>query len=270
MPRPFKSQISRREPILDERTAIEAVVPPDVHRGFKNPPKSFNAFDSPYALGFQASGIQLIDRSEWPERTEEMERKKTRISDIVIAAGYRIKNQARTNYCHMNGSVSAVEACNILQGGKYVELSPASAAAPMTGFRNIGGWAAPDLKYLAEHGCCPVELWPQAAIDRRYYTPENREIAKRFRPRTYVPLKTFDELYSCLLQRIPCTHGSMRWGHLVAAFDPVVQSRGRYGVRIANSWNVTWGDKGWGVLTEDFGFDECVAVFDSRPVFWEG
>lgn len=270
MPRPFVSRLSRRTPILDDRTRIDSVVPPDVHRGYKNPPRGYSAFDSPHAIGFEAAGIQLFDRSEWAERTEELVRTKTLISDLAKAGGYGIKSQSRTNYCHFFGCVSAMEARRILQGERHVELSPASGAAPMTGFRNVGGWASQDLRWISENGVTPVTLWPQAAINRRYYTEEAKAVARRFRIRTYVPLRTFDELYSCLLQRIPCTHASMRWRHLVAAFDPVVRSRRAFGVGIANSWDVTWGDRGYGVLDESFGFSELCAVLDVHPVFWEG
>lgn len=266
----FVSAISRRTPIIDGRTAVESLIPPEYRQGLRAVPRGYSALNSPYTIGFEASGIQRIDRSEWPDRTEEIERKGVRISDIVKRAGYQIKNQQRTNYCWMFGSVSMLEARNILQGGKHVELSPASAAAPMTNFRNVGGWGSKALPYLAEHGACPARLWPSAAIDKRYYTGANREAAMRFRPGTFVALRTFDELYSCLIQRIPCIHSSMRWRHLVAAFDPVMRSRRSFGVGIPNSWDTTWGDDGWGVLMEDFGFDECIALYDSRPVFYEG
>lgn len=196
--------------------------------------------------------MTLIPRSEWDDRIAEMERTKSRLSDLVLQAGIPSLDQNGTNYCWGNGVVTAMETLRCLAGLPYVKLSSASACAPIKNFRNNGGWGGDALEWAMEKGMCTAETWPANAIDRRYYTDAAKEEAKRFRvtEATDVEQYDFDALMTMLFNRVPCPLGLDWWGHLICAMDPVKISSGQYGVRIRNSWGDDYGDQGFAVLSE--------------------
>ena len=51
---------------------------------------------------------------------------------------------------------------------------------------------------------------------------------------------SFDEVITCLLERIPVAAGLDWWGHLVCFLDPVVLPDGSVGVLFQNSWGEDW------------------------------
>lgn len=189
-------------------------------------------------FGSAYSGVN-IPRVEWDERIEELERKKMRLSDLVRAKGRVSRNQSRTNYCWAFGAVAAVEAKSLVQGFPYVSLSPASVAAPIKGYRNVGGWSTQAIQYIAENGIVPTELWPDTAIDRKYDNPASREARKHHVVEEWWELgrRNFDQLASCLLSLQPVAVGFNWWGHAVCALDLLKTGDRRYGIRIANSHN---------------------------------
>src|SRR5690606_28723280 len=79
--------------------------------------------------------MQLIPRDEWRERIEEMDRTKTRLSDMVRALQIPVKHQAQTKYCWIFSAVTALEVSRAVQGEPFVSLSPASAGALIKGYR---------------------------------------------------------------------------------------------------------------------------------------
>lgn len=208
-----------------------------------------------YAYGDAATAFPrelLIPRSEWQARIQEMEERKTRLSDLVEQAGLPCKDQNGTYYCWINAPVHCLEVMRVVQNQRMVILSPASAGGPIKNFRNNGGWGKEGLEYLVEHGCCPVDVWPANAIDRRYNTAENRRIALDYRAVEWWELRprNLDELMSCLLRRIPVAVGLNWWRHEVTAYDPV-WINGQPGARERNSWGMNWpsaGARGYFVL----------------------
>ena len=203
-----------------------------------------------YAYGDVAAPFPrelLIPRSEWQARIQEMEERRTRVSDQVEQAGLPCKNQANTNYCWINSPVHCIEIKRVLQNQEMVILSPASAGGPITGYRNVGGWGRTGLEYLVQYGCVPVDRWPANAIDRRYNTAENRQLAMKYRVVEWFEIRprNIDEMMSCLLRRIPISVGLNWWRHQVTYYDPVWVS-GQPGIRHRNSWGMSWPQAGAG------------------------
>lgn len=192
----------------------------------------------------------LIPRSEWQARIEEMEQQKSRLSDLIIAAKLPPKDQNGTNYCWINSPTHALEVVRLVQNEPMVILSPASAGAQIKGFRNVGGWGREALEWIAEHGLVPVDKWPPNAIDRRYATEENKQLALKYRAqRWWVLDNSLDQHISCLLHRIPVCVGLAYWSHEVLDCDPVWVN-GAIGVRFRNSWTADWptpGAGGWSI-----------------------
>lgn len=170
--------------------------------------------------------------------------------------------------CWANGPTHALEICRLIQGQKLVRLSPASVAAPLTGFRNVGGWGAKALDYIVKHGVCPVSLWPPNAISRKYDTEASRAERQKYRVTHWYDVVTtqnmsarerFERLATMLLLGYPCSVAYNWWGHLVCAVDLVLLNDGKFGVFCHNS-GAGRDAQGFTVLSESRGApDECLA-----------
>lgn len=206
--------------------------------------------------------FELIPRSEWPDRIADMERSKSRLTDLADFAGLTVLNQNGTNYCWANSVVHCIEIGRIIQGEQFIRLSPASVAAPITGYRNVGGWPNKALEYIAKNGVVPESDWPCNAIDRKYDTEATRQKRALFQADDWydVPPRNFDALMTCLLLRMPCAIALNWWGHAITAMSPHY-ANGKFGVIIDNSWGPQWSDHGRSVLSEAKATpDECLAV----------
>lgn len=190
----------------------------------------------------------IIPKSEWQARIREMEETKTRLSDLMTQAGLPCKDQERTNYCWINAPTHCVEIVRALQNQPKIILSPASAGGPIKGFWNVGGWGKEGLEYIGDHGLVPVDKWPANAIERKYWTENNKRIALDYRDTEWWEISTIEEYISCLLRRIPVAIGLAWWSHEVTAYDPMWVD-GDIAVKFRNSWGMGWGDEGgYGIL----------------------
>lgn len=191
----------------------------------------------------------LIPVSEWRARIEEMKERKSMLSDFIKASGVKVKNQGSSNFCWANAPCTALEIVRAQQGQKYVELSPASVACKINGFKNEGGWGKWALEYLIQHGAVPASMWPSNAIDRRFDTTANESVAKKYRGVEWneLPVRDLGWLGSMLLRRIPVAVGFNFWGHEVTAVD-IDWLDGEFVLRILNSWGRDWGDGGFAIL----------------------
>lgn len=195
--------------------------------------------------------LEIIPRSEWSERIKEGNAKKLFPLHHFRRAKVPILDQARTNYCWMNAVVGCVMSARARNGFPTVALSSASAAAPGKRYRNQGGWTGEAIKYIQKYGLAPDEMWPNAAIDQRYFQSTREEAAKyavadwwELRP------KNFDQVMTCLLNGYEVCVGLMWWGHAVYYSAPVEIARNAFGVVDVNSWGAGWENGGMSVLAE--------------------
>lgn len=250
------------ELIISDRNYLQHVNPPSgFSRGLQARDRSRHPFGS---MGFAAPfDLPLIPRSEWPDRIADMERTKSRLSDLVLQAGIISKDQRSTNFCWFNAVTTAVETIRCVMGQPYVPLSSASGACIVKNFRNEGGWGGEALEQVVSAGICSEEKWPNAAIDRKYYTEEAKAEALLYRCLEWYDLKerAFDQLTTCNLNRLPVPIGLNWWSHEVCAMDAVNLTTNKkssqfyglgtvFGNRPRNSWSDTYGEKGFFVLTE--------------------
>ena len=253
----FVSDISNTFVINDsnaERVADGSMARGYIERDWSSEPFGASGFAVPL-------NVPLIHRDEWRPRIQAIEESGSLLSDMALRGGVKTKFQASTNYCWANGPTLALQICRVKQGAKDVELSPASIAAPITGYRNVGGWGTKALSKIVADGASPVSFWPPNAIDQRYDNAQSRAARAAYKITEWADVepRNFDALMTCLLMGAPCPVAYMWWGHLVCAVDPVALPNGEFGVRIWNSWGPTWGDKGFAVLTEKKATpDECV------------
>lgn len=204
----------------------------------------------PYAKPFPRE--LYVPRDEWRDRAEHIERSGSRLSDLCIAKGLTVLNQARTNYCWGNGVIRNMEILQVKENRKIVRLSPASVCAPIKRYRNVGGWGQEALDYILKNGVAPVDLWPANAIDERYDNAESRAARAAFTVFEWIDLPPgdFDALYSLLLRGIPVPIGLDWWRHLVCAVDPLWVD-GRPAVGVDNSHGEQSGNKGRLILSQE-------------------
>jgi len=235
------------ELIIDDATHDEILLPPEgFSRGLDLSLRGFGDYEyGDAAVPFPAE--LLIPESEWQARIQEMEERKTRLSDIINLAGLPCKDQNGTSYCWINAPTHATEIVRVKQNQKMVILSPASAGAQIKNYRNRGGWGKEGLEFIIEKGLVPVDKWPANGIDRKYATEENLKLALDYRVVEWWELRprNLNELMSCLLRRIPIAVGYNWWLHEVTLVDPVWLD-GRAAGRIRNSWSMNWPTPGAG------------------------
>lgn len=255
----YVSQLPSGILVLDDDTAATTTVNgQEMGRGYEQRDWEADPFGS-FAAPF---GLPLIDPSEYADRIEEMERTKTRLSDLIKAAGMKTKNQQSTSFCWIFAATSAVQAIRIVQGEPHVELSPASVGCLVTGFRNQGGWSTQGIKRGASDGWVPSSLWPDTAISRQYDTQATKDAREGNKVQEWWELRPRNdqELMTCLLSRIPVAIGQSYWSHAVLALDPLIFSDGSTGHLDLNSWGSSYGDQGFFVQKGSKRFaDDAVA-----------
>jgi len=234
--------------IINDETSNDILHPSDMGKGLRlslRGPEGYGSSAMPFPSKW------LIPRSEWQARIQEQKERGTRLYDLIKRKKLSSLYQDRTNYCWMNAVIGAVEVKRLAQNQRIVRLSPASAAAQIKRFQNVGGWGLEAIEWLAKYGCNEIADWPANAIDRRYATAANKEKALAYRVQNWVALepRNLDQLVSLLLKPDPdpVPVGYLWWGHQVYATH-CDWIDGDVGIGIRNSWSDSWGDQGFAVL----------------------
>lgn len=195
--------------------------------------------------------LPLIPRSEWADRIEEMEKTKTRLSDIAYQVDLKCCDQDSTSNCWANAPVYCLMLLRAVQGLPTVYLSPAFIATTLS--RYGGGMGIDAVEVLAEKGAPPVDIYG-ANANRKSITAEVTEAASHFKLTEWwdIPDRNDDAVMTCLLNRIPVTVGLNYWSHEVSYIDPVKTGNG-FGYRFRNSWGMDYGTDGYNILAHGKG-----------------
>lgn len=204
--------------------------------------------------GLTAYTGPLIPRHEWRARIEEREAKKQTLRDNARVAKKRIKKQWPTNYCWMQCVANAMEMMAILSGFGYIPLSAASAAARIKGFRNVGGWPVEACSWVSQNGINTEAEWPANAINKRYDTPENRELARKRRLAEWWDCqpKSFDVAMTMALRGYPSPSVYMRIRHAMLGCDPKYLGGDVFGIEYEDSNGKELHDNGYVTFTEPY------------------
>ncbi len=215
--------------------------------------KGWQNLDAPHAFRGQRPVERTIPRSEWHDRIKAGQG--TFLSDLLKQQRINAKDQNGLGYCWVYGSTRAVEVRRAVQGLPLLDLSPESVGGPCTHWRDEGGYASEAFNQFQNHGACESSFMdaPHSLHPSRW-KPGWQDNARLHEAIDWYDIETnFDEVITCLLERIPVAAGLDWWGHLVCFLDPVVLPDGSVGVLFQNSWGVDWptrGANGLACLTE--------------------
>jgi len=245
----FTSKLFKNEIIINDDPSTWKYAEPQNNEG--RGLKLQNRGSKDYEYGDLASPFPnelLIPRSDWRGMIEEQEKQKSRISDMIHYYKLPYKDQASTNYCWINAPIHCLEIVRLQQSPNIVILSPASVGAKIKNYRNVGGWGKEGLEGIIKWGAVPVDRWPANAIDRKYDTESNREVALNYRVVEWVECipRNIDQMVSLLLRRKPGASGLNWWRHEVT-YTELVWLDGAPAVRARNSWK-GYGDNGFFIL----------------------
>ena len=235
------------ERIIDDNSPFNLTEPKGISKGY----------EGMYQGGYGAAPLDpfpdefLIDSNEWEDRANEKEKTQSRLSDIITYSQMPPKNQQKTNYCWIFGVTGAFQTVRAVMNEPQIELSPASAGGPITGYKNVGGWGLPALQFVSDKGLVPSSIWNDTAYNaKNLYTEANKKIALDFRCPEWWKLESdsLEQAASCVLQNIPVPAGYDWWGHLIYLVD-LVFIGGVPCFRIRNSWgDIPEFPNGFGIL----------------------
>lgn len=230
---------------IDDSTRQLPVNPLDcagyVQRDFSREPQGIHGFAAPFAM-------ELIPRSEWADRIRDMERNKTRLSDIMADAAIPSESQGYVNDCWAACVVDAIIVLRAVAGKPHIPLSPASVAGPATKYRNwsgrpagVGGWTSQALKYVVEHGIATAETWPANDLNPKWDNADSQASRSHHGVTEWWDGSSdsdvaFAQMMTCVFNRLPVPGGYPWMSHAVDAIDPIMDARGTtFGVRVRNT-----------------------------------
>lgn len=172
----------------------------------------------------------------------------------IESKGWKVKNQEQTNFCWAHAPTECLEIARIMAGMPHIPLSAPSVACRVNGFKNQGGWGSQAAVALTTIGATPEALWPggYAGFSRKWDGPKSDEASKLITASEYWDLPQNDvlALATCVQDEGPVYVGLDWWGHEVLVVWVRADSRGNLWFPFVNSWDDSWGDGGWGELSE--------------------
>ena len=151
----------------------------------------------------------------------------------------KILYQNGVGSCATESTTQGVMVSRAFAGLPFVLLNPLFIYFHTSGGRDNGSSIDDNLEFVKEFGIAPESVWPRSKGWRTKPSPEAYAAAKAFRIEEYWDVASIAEMVSTLLLPEPVVFGADR--HSVLA----VAHKGSY-PEVANSYDVDWGDQGFG------------------------
>ncbi|OGT54383.1 MAG: hypothetical protein A3E01_03045 [Gammaproteobacteria bacterium RIFCSPHIGHO2_12_FULL_63_22] len=206
------------------------------------------------APGFAAvKPLKTFSRADLIARIKQQQATKSDLISILDSRSVPVKDQGRTNYCWIYGTVHSMEIAYSLQGEDFVPLSATAAGVMITGGQNRGGYIGEAVQYLGEHGTCPQSMWPEHNLSLRNNSDavESAATANLLTEWNELPYGDLDQLDAALALNYPIAAELPWWRHVIVFVGHTLLPNGELGRVIDNSWGSRWGKNGRGVLTPE-------------------
>lgn len=255
------SDIAPNEVVIDDDN-YQQFLPENMSEvGFGLVPRDYSAIPVGSIEGIAKFQDDIIPPSEWPSRIRDIEQSDSSLSAMFnrgnVGQAIPHLDQNGQGYCWAYSPASAMMLARARDNQPYVRLSAHAVAAKIKNFRDQGGWNPLAVEFAIKNGYPSVQAWPEKSMRREHDNAATWADAAKYKitegwmdlqPSIYDRNLTFQQLATCLLQRIPCPVDFNWWGHSVCAADLLeldsslpLSDINRWGIRILNSW------KGWGV-----------------------
>jgi hypothetical protein len=195
------------------------------------------------------------DRNKLRDRIQKADENKTTPDDWRISSDVPILNQGQWGYCWFFGPTGAMMTCYAMTGGVVPHLNAFPTAYRIKNGRNEGGWGEEALRGIEQYGVVEESLWP--GLEAKMSNWDRQEVKAnaalhKVTESLELPRRDILALVSVLTDPKnprPVTVGYDWWGHLIYAVRAGWKD-GRFVIKIVNSWDETWGEKGCAWLTE--------------------
>lgn len=222
-------------------------------------PRDFAAQPVGQIVGMAAFSMPLIPRSEWKERIAEKTANKSWLKDRIERHRIKRKDQNPYGWCHSAAPVGAAELARVVAGLPFVELSIASVAGPVTGWRDEGANIYRALKQCEEIGIAETSVIPDLTMDSRLFTADVRANAAKHRVKAMdLDPQAWDQFVTCCLADIPTVYGAYQWrsstangAHATMGAVKAYWINGEVVLEPANNWGDNWHDA---MLEAEHGF----------------
>lgn len=191
--------------------------------------------------------LDVIPMEEWPDRIADQERNKSSLEHIWRDSKIGVWNQGELLFCWVYSGVISLMLEREVMGLPYVELSPCSVGAPITGYRNVGGYIENALREMMSGGVAPSTHVPVSTLRAQDFKPGWQAEAAKYKVRQAADIpRDYQIQGSQLLLNRPMPVGHNWWAHSIThlrMIDLYPQKRAtdwsRYGRRGLNQWGGT-------------------------------
>jgi len=222
----------------------------------------------------QYSRCAFVEDNEEIIRANTLEQ--TLLRDLPESVDWRdkgvvtpVKNQAQCGSCWAFSTVGVLESFYALKNNKLVSFSEQQIVdCDTTDFGCSGGWPYQALTYAAKNGLETEEDYPYKAVNQKCTEAKNKEIAintgyKFITPKSADALKTalVDSPVSIAIEADQSVFQFYKSGVLSegcgAGIDHAVLAvgytkvDGKEAYIVKNSWDTTWGDQGYIMISTD-------------------
>lgn len=168
-----------------------------------------------------------------------------RINPVLSLRPYvkQILDQGDVGSCAAEATAQAIMTTRVKAGMPHVLLNPWSIYQQTSGGRDRGSSIDDNLRFAQEHGCLPEAVWPRSKGWRAVPPPDLwRRFGRHFRLNEVYEIGETRETATALVEPYAAVFG---WeGHSCMLDELFDEDMAGY----ANSWDPTWGDKGFGKI----------------------
>lgn len=197
-----------------------------------------NRLESPRSLTLSEAGIEVIPIREWDDYIGGQD-------DVDLRKlGSIILDQDGVGSCASEAKDNAVETAMRFAGQKPVRFNPWGTYGRVNGGRDAGSSLQDNIAFGQRYGCFPEDVWSRSNGWRAEPSDEAYQEARKYRLLEVARARDWEEFGTLLLVAVVINFGYP--GHAIDAVSLLSTTRLQY----ENSWDISWGDEGYGTLNK--------------------